>query len=230
MIRIEPEKLRDPVFRERIESKWEEIRAVQEKHTYIAYATHRQLFSELETLCQENLEQYERNYSQPLARLKKLKSQIHQVQGHIHRTHYASLLTLLLESQELLEARSYATNARAREKIDLLDTSLKTYAASFDQWQDQLAQYREELKTVMTEVWAETYAGFKSHYQKLKGTVEGDISSQLKPWFRKETPGSRRRRKRGKIYRVFWDKVGNSKRLKKKIEGLAHSYASRYRV
>ena len=62
MISFEEHMLRDQSYRDRFYGKLEEIRAVRKEHTFLAYATNKDLIEELTRLYQENLENYESCY------------------------------------------------------------------------------------------------------------------------------------------------------------------------
>ncbi|MEO0472528.1 MAG: hypothetical protein AAF206_23120 [Bacteroidota bacterium] len=166
--------IRDESFRAAFEAKMAEIEEVRAQNTYLAYATNRHLFSEMEALLSRNLQAYEENYAAPLRQFHALQSILEARKEDMHRLRLQKAQSLIAEIEAALEVEDYNRNADAKDLIQRLQSHLDSAQEEFTDWNQKLADWRMRLKEVMTQLWSEDYAPLKAHYQAVKEQIQGE--------------------------------------------------------
>ena len=174
MIAFDEHKLRDHSYRERFRQKLAEIRAVKQQHTFIAYATHRQLVSELRALYENNLKDYEICYLDNVRAFEALQSRMAPAKPHIHKARQRALQQQLALIKQKLDAEDYNLNAEAKKLIEEAEEKREAYLREYATWEQELTAYRMQLKTLMNQVWSEQFEVFKNAYQQHKADVMGE--------------------------------------------------------
>jgi exonuclease VII small subunit len=169
---FDPSTLRDPGFRARFEAKWAEVEAVQQAGRFVDYATRQGLFSELEAIYAANLAAYESQYAQPKAELATLVARLENHGPELLTSDRVAIAGLLQQANAHLTAADYATNGQALPLLEAAQQQLEAALAGYRQLEEELAAWREALKMLMTEIWADDYPPFKAAYQAAKGQLQ----------------------------------------------------------
>lgn len=173
MSAFEAHTLRDKTYRKQFEQKLEELRAVRKQHTFISYATNRQLFAELQVIYDNNLKDYTLCYLDNVRAFEALKNQIQEPGSKIHQARQQELQQRLTQIGQQLEAEDYDINAGSKKLIETSAEQLETYRKEYANWEADLAAYRMQLKQVMNQVWSEQFEVYKRAYQQHKSEVMG---------------------------------------------------------
>jgi len=226
MIRFEAEKLRDYFWKKRFDQKLAEIREIQHQHTYIGYATHQDIVSELIAIYEQNLIHYKACYETPLHTFSTLDAQLRSASRSVHPQRFGELLQLRQQIALLLEAEDYTQNKQAAPLIEEMKEKLSIYEAEMKQLRAQLENHEQELEALVSEIWQETHDQLRIEFQQYKTAVLGDhIPNSPLEWDATQIESSRASRQQ-----AFHDlllKTKPFKRFRNKVSEFEHGPLSR---
>lgn len=172
-ISFEQEKLRDQAFKAQFYEKLAAIGKIKRKHTFIAYATNRQLVEELRQLYTENLVAYEEHYALNLDILEAEKRRFRAHHLALHALHREEIQQAITEIEAQLEPEDYQTNSKAAHLLKLLGAKIDEALGFFKELEEKLNFYKNALNGLEAKVWQEDYQDLLSNYQQVSKQILG---------------------------------------------------------
>ena len=163
---IEPQKLRDPQYREPILQKLEEISLIREQHTYMAYALNRHLFEEITELYEENLHLYEHSYLAANQLYGEILEQLQPDTLSLSAQTRRSFQDQLSQLQAGIQANSYEENSRSFEELSQLKEAINQHHKAFEEKALQYEQLGRMMESQRTKFWKEDLEKLRSNLHK----------------------------------------------------------------
>ena len=177
-ILFEQEKLRDQSFKARFFEKLAAIGKVKRKHTFISYATNRQLIDELKALYTENLVAYEEHYALNRDILEAEKRRVRSQHLAIHARHRQEIYQTIAEIEAYLEPEDYNINRKASNLLKKLGEKIDQALIYFKELEEKRDFLKYALNGLEAKVWQEDYQELLANYQKLINQIQGNTLPQ----------------------------------------------------
>ncbi|MEO1448739.1 MAG: hypothetical protein AAFV07_04380, partial [Bacteroidota bacterium] len=169
---IDPRLWHDPDFRKQYQAQLDKIAAVQEEDTFIAYATHRHLFEELDQLLMSAKKAFAEGYPRWQPVWESWQNRLQDVSGQIHPLRRTHIEEVLKKARLLLDADAFTEQTKAGALLEALEPFLDQAKSEFTGWEKDLQAWRQTLKGEMEQVWAEDYAPLKAAYVAAKESLD----------------------------------------------------------
>lgn len=163
--------LRDPTYRARFQAKLAEIKAVRAKHTFLEYATHQNLFQELQQIYEENLTAYQQFYLDGIAAFEQAKADTEAHKAEMHAIRYRNARRLYAKIEHLLQQEAYEENQKAKDLIEQLRHHTDISRKEMREWEEVLSNWDLQLKGKVNKIWAEDYAQLRQQFQQAQTDI-----------------------------------------------------------